>query len=437
MKNAPIRIPSTIAPAYCAGFGNEFSSEAISGALPGHNSPQTVPFGLYAEQLSGTAFTVPRHESRRSWLYRIRPSALHPQFSRIDNGDLCGPMTAPTPNRLRWDPVPIPAAPTDFIDGLLTIGATGAPERPAGATMHIYRANRSMQRIFFDADGELLFIPEQGSVRIATEFGLLDLGPGEIAVIPRGIKLRVELAGGPVRGYLCENHGAFFRLPALGAIGSNGLANPRDFLAPTAYFEDRDEPTELVQKFQGRLWSTKLGHSPLDVVAWHGTHVPYKYDLAKFNTMGSVSFDHPDPSLGTVLTSPTNTPGLANVDFVIFPSRWQVAEDTFRPPWFHRNYMNEYMGLIRGTYDAKATGFLPGGASLHSCMNAHGPDADTARRARFATLEPEKPADTLAFMLETSGVICPSQSAMRLNQLQRDYDSCWDGLEKSFTYAAS
>jgi homogentisate 1,2-dioxygenase len=289
-----------------------------------------------------------------------------------------------------------------------------------------------MRRIFFDADAELLLIPEAGGLRLATEFGLLDLGPGEIAVIPRGIKMRVELADGPVRGYACENHGAPFRLPGLGPIGANGLANPRDFFTPTAWFEERDEPTELVQKFQGSLWSTKLGHSPLDVVAWHGNHVPYKYDLAKFNAMGSVSFDHPDPSLGTVLTSPTNTPGLANVDFVIFPARWQVAEDTFRPPWFHRNYMNEYMGLIRGTYDAKATGFLPGGGSLHSRMSAHGPDAETTRRALAADLRPERAADTLAFMLETSNVICPSQNAMRLQQLQRDYDSCWNGLEKTF-----
>jgi homogentisate 1,2-dioxygenase len=425
-------------PRYSAGFGNEFSSEAITGALPaGRNSPQRAPYGLYAEQLSGTAFTVPRHESRRSWLYRMHPSAVHPQFRRIDNGTLAGPLSLPTPNRLRWDPLPMPSVPTDFISGLLTIGATRDPESPSGAAVHIYRATRSMQRIFFDADGELLIIPEHGGLRLATEFGLLEIAPGEIAVIPRGIKMRVELLDGAVRGYLCENHGAPFRLPCLGPIGANGLANPRDFLTPTAWFEERDEPTELVQKFQGGLWATRLGHSPLDVVAWHGTHVPYKYDLTRFNALGTVSFDHPDPSLGTVLTSPTNAPGLANVDFVIFPSRWQVAENTFRPPWFHRNCMNEYMGLVRGTYDAKATGFLPGGGSLHNCMSAHGPDAETTRRALAADLKPEKPADTLAFMLETSAVIRPSQSAMRLDQLQRDYDSCWNGLEKSFTHAGS
>jgi homogentisate 1,2-dioxygenase len=267
---------------------------------------------------------------------------------------------------------------------------------------------------------------------VSTEFGPLTIAPGEIAVVPRGVKMRVELPDGPVRGYVCENHGACFRLPGLGPIGANGLANPRDFFAPDAWFEDRDQPTELIQKFGGNLWATRLGHSPLDVVAWHGNHVPYRYDLARFNAMGSVSFDHPDPSLGTVLTSPTDTAGLANVDFVIFPARWQVAEDTFRPPWFHRNYMNEYMGLIRGAYDAKAAGFLPGGGSLHSCMNAHGPDAETTRRALAAPLKPEKPADTLAFMLEAGAVICPTQRALQLPELQADYDSCWRGFDKTF-----
>ncbi len=429
-----MRNPGT--PSYMAGFGNEFSSEAVPGALPaGRNSPQRAPHGLYAEQISGTAFTVPRHESRRSWMYRIRPSAAHPAFRRIDNGDLGGPFEDPVPNRLRWNPLPLPAAqgPRDFIAGLFTIGAARCPEVPGGAAIHIYRADESMRRIFFDADGELLLIPESGELRLATEFGLLHVAPGEIAVVPRGIKFRVELMGGPARGYVCENHGAPLRLPGLGPIGANGLANPRDFLAPTAWFEERDEATLLVQKFGGNLWSTCLDHSPLDVVAWHGTHVPYKYDLARFNAMGTVSFDHPDPCIGTVLTSPTNSPGLANVDFVIFPSRWQVAEDTFRPPWFHRNCMSEYMGLIRGVYDAKATGFQPGGGSLHNCMSAHGPDAQTTRRALSARLEPEKPAETLAFMLETSAMICPSRRALQAEQLQRDYDACWDGLTKTFT----
>jgi homogentisate 1,2-dioxygenase len=433
LSSAPTAASARDTPRYLAGFGNEFSSEAIAGALPGgRNSPQRAPFGLYAEQLSGTAFTVPRHESRRSWLYRIRPAALHREFVRIDNGSLGGPLDAATPNRLRWDPLPLPSGPTDFVDGLFTIGGTQPAAAAAGTSLHVYRANQSMRRIFFNADGELLLIPEQGGLRLATEFGLLDLLPGEIAVIPRGIRLRVELPDGPARGYVCENHGAPFRLPELGPIGANGLANPRDFHTPTAWFEEHEQPTVLLQKFQGNLWATTLGHSPLDVVAWHGNHVPYKYDLAAFNALGSVSFDHPDPSLGTVLTSPSPTAGVANVDFVIFPARWQVAEDTFRPPWFHRNCMNEYMGLVRGTYDAKAGGFLPGGGSLHSRMSAHGPDAESTRRALEAELRPEKPPATLAFMFETSDVIRPSHNAMHLEQLQRDYDLCWDGLDKTF-----
>lgn len=418
---------------YLSGFGNELASEALVGALPqGQNSPQRSPLGLYTEQLSGTAFTLPRAQMRRSWLYRIRPSAVHPAFGRIGNGMLAGPLTMATPNRLRWDPLPMPSEPTDFLSGIVTIGSTAPSDFPKGASIHIYRANRSMQRVFFNADGEILFVPQLGAMRLATEFGLLQVGPGEIAVIPRGIKFRVELLDGPVSGYLCENHGASLQIPDLGPIGANGLASPRDFLMPVAWFEESDTPVELVQKFQGGLWSTQLSHSPLDVVAWHGNHLPYKYDLARFNSLGSVSFDHPDPSLGTVLTSPSNTPGLANLDFVIFPPRWQVAEHSFRPPWFHRNFMNEYMGLIRGTYDAKSAGFLPGGGSLHSCMNAHGPDAETTRRAMQADLKPEKITDGLSFMFETRMIIRPSQAAMGLAQLQTDYDACWSDLRKMF-----
>ncbi|MDP9065836.1 MAG: homogentisate 1,2-dioxygenase, partial [Pseudomonadota bacterium] len=322
--NGASTLPAASVLGYAAGFGNEFSSEALPGALPvGRNSPQRAPLGLYTEQLSGTAFTVPRHESRRSWLYRIRPSALHGPFIRMAHGTLGGTMSPATPNRLRWDPLPMPDDPVDFLNGLVTIGATCDSDQPSGASIHLYCANRSMKRVFFNADGELLIVPQHGVLRLATELGLLDVGPGEIAVVPRGLKLRVELNDEPVRGYVCENHGAAFRLPALGAIGANGLANARDFLTPHAWFEDRDEPTVLVQKFQGSLWCTTLAHSPLDVVAWHGNHVPYKYDLAYFNAIGSVGFDHPDPSLGTVLTSPTNCAGLANVDFVVFGSRWQ------------------------------------------------------------------------------------------------------------------
>lgn len=420
--------------AYLSGFGNEFASEAIPGALPrGQNSPQRVPFGLHAEQFSATAFTVPRGEARRTWLYRIVPSARHSRFQPIDQRLFAGPLARPNPNRMRWDPIPIPDQPTDFLAGLITMGANSEATAPAGVSLHLYVANRSMRRAFFDADGELLLVPQAGRLRLVTECGRLDVAPGEIAIMPRGMKFRVDLHDPSARGYVCENHGAALRLPDLGPIGSNGLANPRDFLAPQAWFEDRAEPVELVQKFQGTLWSTTLARSPFDVVAWHGNAVPCKYDLSLFNTIGTVSFDHPDPSIFTVLTSPTPTPGVANVDFVIFPPRWMVAEHTFRPPWFHRNVMNECMGLVHGEYDAKAGGFSPGGMSLHACMSAHGPDAPTTERATASDLAPHKIDNTLAFMFETSLVIRPSEFALTCPQFQKDYDLCWNDLKASFT----
>ncbi|WP_374442767.1 homogentisate 1,2-dioxygenase [Pseudomonas panipatensis] len=419
--------------AYQSGFNNQFSSEALPGALPsGRNSPQQAPYGLYAEQLSGTAFTVPRSEARRTWLYRIKPSANHPAFQRLER-QIRGRDTGPvTPNRLRWDPQPIPAEATDFLDGLLTVAATADAEQASGISVHLYCANASMQRVFFNADGEWLIVPQQGRLRLATELGLLDIEPQEIAVIPRGMKFRVELLDSSARGYICENHGAALRLPDLGPIGSNGLANPRDFLVPLAHYEERDEPVQLVQKFLGELWACELDHSPLDVVAWHGNHVPYKYDLRLFNTLGTVSYDHPDPSIFTVLTSPSDTQGMANVDFVIFPPRWMVAESTFRPPWFHRNLMNEFMGLIHGAYDAKAEGFAPGGASLHNCMSAHGPDNASTVQAIAAELKPQKIDHTMAFMFETGRVLRPSRYALECPQLQRDYDACWSGMAKTF-----
>jgi homogentisate 1,2-dioxygenase len=396
---------------YQSGFGNEFSSEALSGALPvGQNSPQKAPYGLYTELFSGTAFTMPRSEARRTWLYRIQPSANHPAFVKLDRQLAGGPLGEVTPNRLRWNPLDIPSEPTDFIDGLVNMAANSGAEKPAGISIYSYRANRSMERVFFNADGELLLVPEQGRLRIATELGVLELEPLEIAVLPRGLKFRVELLDPQARGYIAENHGAPLRLPDLGPIGSNGLANARDFLTPVAHYD----------------------HSPLNVVAWHGNNVPYKYDLRRFNTIGTVSFDHPDPSIFTVLTSPTSVHGLANLDFVIFPPRWMVAEKTFRPPWFHRNLMNEFMGLIQGAYDAKAEGFVPGGASLHSCMSAHGPDGETCTKAINAELAPAKIDNTMAFMFETSQVLRPSRFALDCPQLQTNYDACWASLPATF-----
>lgn len=417
---------------YQTGFGNEFATEALPGALPvGQNSPQQAPFGLYAEQLSGTAFTAPRTANRRSWLYRIRPSVLHKPFKQVSNNLLrSAPFNElpPTPNQLRWDPLPLPTERTDFVDGLTTIAGND------GIGIHIYAANWSMQdRFFYNADGELLIVPELGGLRVHTELGILEVAPKEICVIPRGVKFRVELLGSQARGYVCENYGTQFKLPDLGPIGANGLANPRDFQTPVAAYEDREGDFKLIAKFGGNLWEAEIGHSPLDVVAWHGNYAPYKYDLTRFNTINTVSFDHPDPSIFTVLTSPTDTVGTANCDFVIFPARWMVAEHTFRPPYFHRNVMSEYMGLICGVYDAKEKGFAPGGGSLHNCMSAHGPDADTFEKASAADLTPQRYENTLAFMFESRAVICPTKFAMETPALQRDYFECWQGLKKHFS----
>ena len=419
---------------YQSGFANDFATEALAGALPeGRNSPQRAPYGLYAEQLSGTAFTAPRHANRRSWLYRIRPAAVHQPFEAMpDRGRWLGRFDdVPTPpNPLRWDPLPLPSAdtPTDFVDGMVSMAGN------AHCGIHLFAANRSMTvRYFYDADGELLIVPQQGRLTLATELGVLDVEPQEIVVVPRGVRFQVRLPDGAARGYVCENFGAPFKLPDLGVIGSNGLANPRDFRTPIAAYEEREGDFELVAKFNGRLWRAAIGHSPLDVVAWHGNCAPYKYDLRRFNTIGSISYDHPDPSIFLVLQSPSDTPGVDSIDFVIFPPRVLTMQDTFRPPWFHRNVASEFMGLIHGAYDAKAEGFAPGGASLHNSMTGHGPDAETfAKASAIDTTRPDYITDTMAFMFETPSVMHTTRYALETAQLQHEYWRCWSGLQRHF-----
>jgi homogentisate 1,2-dioxygenase len=422
---------------YQSGFGNEFATEAVAGTLPiGRNSPQRVAHGLYAEQLSGTAFTAPRHANRRSWLYRIRPAAMHGTFepfvqAAFHNAFGDGPVT---PDQLRWSPLPLPERPTDFVEGLFTMAGNGSPAAQHGVGIHLYTANRDMQgRWCYDADGELLIVPQQGRLHIETELGVLGVEPQEIVVIPRGMRFRVALPDGVARGYVCENFGALLKLPDLGPLGSNGLANPRDFLVPLAAYEDVEGEFELIAKFQGHLWRASIGHSPCDVVGWHGNYAPCKYDLRRFNTIGSISYDHPDPSIFLVLHSAGEQEGVSNMDFVIFPPRILAAQDTFRPPWFHRNVASEFMGLIHGAYDAKAEGFAPGGCSLHNSFTGHGPDAATFDKASGAdTTKPDYIKDTMAFMFETRAVIRPTAQALAAAHRQRDYQACWTGLRKHF-----
>lgn len=425
---------------YMSGFGNEFATESLDGALPiGQNSPQKAPYGLYPEQLTGAPFTAPRATNKRSWLYKIRPSVSQPPFQQIaiESDMRSSPFNEeqPTPNQLRWDPVAIPDNDVDFIDGIITIAGNGDSHSWSGLGVHLYACNASMKdtkRFFYNADGELLFVPQQGAVTFRTEMGVIKAEPNEIVVIPRGVKFAMDVEG-PTRGYICENYGQPFTIPDRGPIGANGLANERDFLTPVASYEDEEGDFQMVAKFAGKLWKTELGFSPLDVVAWHGNYAPYKYDLTRFNVINTVSYDHPDPSIFTVLTSPSSPCGTANIDFALFSPRWMVAENTFRPPYFHRNLMSEFMGMIDGVYDGKESGgFAPGGCSLHNCMSGHGPDAGTFKKASEAKLEPHYLDSGLAFMFESRYIMCPTKAAMSNKALQQDYNEVWEDMPKMF-----
>ena len=428
-----------MATAYMSGFGNSFETEALEGALPvGRNSPQKCNYGLYAEQLSGSPFTAPQASNQRSWLYRVRPTVRHAgKFGKIGKGYW---RTAPTREdselpigAMRWSPVPIPDEKLTFVSGLRTITTAGDADTHAGMAAHLVFITQSMKREhIFNGDGEFLIVAQQGKLRFRTEFGVIEIEPGEICVIPRGVIFRVELVDGPARAYVCENYGGGFILPDRGPIGANCLANPRDFLAPVAAYEDVDGPHTLYVKWGGELFTTQTDYSPLDVVAWHGNYYPYKYDLRRFSPVGAIMFDHPDPSIFTVLTSPSETPGTANIDFVIFPERWMVAENTFRPPWYHRNIMSEFMGLVFGVYDAKPEGFVPGGFSLHNQMLPHGPDVDAFEHASNVDLKPTKLSNTLAFMFETRFRQRVTKYAAETPALQEDYIDCWAGLKKHF-----
>lgn len=422
---------------YQSGFGNEHETEALPGALPrGQFSPQRCPYKLYAEQISSTAFTAPRAHNRRTWTYRLRPSVAMGQFEPVrHSGWQTAPLaeSLPSPCPMRWDPLPELETERDFLEGIQTMAVNGVAKSQHGLGIHLYCANKPMgNKVFYNADGELLLVPQRGRLLAVTELGQLEVSPGEILVIPRGIKFRIDPIEDSIRGYLCENYGAALELPERGPVGANGYANDRDFQYPVACFEDSVQPHTLITKFCGGFFEAPMNHSPFDVVAWTGNSAPYKYDLSRFNVMNTVSFDHPDPSIFTVLTSPSDTQGWANLDFVIFPPRWMVAENTFRPPWYHRNVMSECMGLIQGVYDAKERGFLPGGLSLHNAMTPHGPEAEVFDKASTAELAPQKYQDTLAFMFESRYPIEPTAFALNSPQRQHDYDKCWAGLSKLF-----
>lgn len=424
---------------YMPGFGNDFETEALPGALPqGQNSPQKCPYGLYAEQLSGTAFTAPRGRNERSWCYRIRPSVRH--VGRFEPFELPHWKTAPhvlpgvaSLGQYRWNPVPHGGADLTWITGMHTVTTAGDVNVQSGMASHIYLVTRSMvDEYFYSADGELLVVPQEGRLRFCTELGVIDVAPGEIAILPRGLVYRVEVLEGPCRGFVCENYGQKFNLPNRGPIGANCMANPRDFKTPVAAFEDRDAPSTVTLKWCGQFHRSTIGHSPLDVVAWHGNYAPWKYDLSTYSPVGAILFDHPDPSIFTVLTAESEIPGTANIDFVLFRERWLVAEHSFRPPWYHKNVMSELMGNIYGQYDAKPDGFAPGAMSLHNCMLPHGPDVQAFEGASNSELKPEKLDGTMSFMFETRFPQHLTQWAASEAPMQPDYADCWNGLDKKF-----
>ncbi|WP_435230125.1 homogentisate 1,2-dioxygenase [Pseudopelagicola sp. nBUS_20] len=435
------KAPSLAGPheGYMPGFGNDYETEALPGALPqSANSPQKCNYGLYGEQLSGTAFTAPGHQNERTWCYRIRPSVKHsrhyqkielPHWQSAPNVDL----DVTSLGQYRWDPLPHAKDNLTWITGMRTMTTAGDVNTQIGMASHIYLLTSSMvDEYFFSADSELLVVPQEGILRFSTELGIIDLEPKEIAIIPRGLIYRVEILEGPARGFVCENYGQKFELPSRGPIGANCMANPRDFKAPVAAYEDREVPSTVTVKWCGQFHKTQIGQSPLDVVAWHGNYAPVKYDLRTYCPVGAILFDHPDPSIFTVLTASSSQPGTANIDFVLFRERWVVAEDTFRPPWYHKNIMSELMGNIYGQYDAKPQGFVPGGLSLHNMMLPHGPDRDAFENASNANLGPDKLNNTMSFMFETRFPQHLTKFAAAEAPLQDNYVDCWSGIEKKF-----
>lgn len=430
-------------------FGDGYQSEALEGAVPEkYNSPQLAPHGLYAEQLSGTPFTKGRRVLERTWLYKIQPSAGHQRaaYRPVSNPSAFPMLLKPkhaTPAQKRWPPVPLPAdsQQIDWVHGMVCTAGAGSEETKAGIRIYHYAANISMgNSSFCSSDGDILILPEKGELDVVTEMGRMQVRPGEVCCIQRGIKYKVDIVDGKaVRGYACETFEGAFHPPDLGPMGTNGLANPRDFMRPSAWYEDKQCDWMHYQKFLGEMFELPQSRSPFDTVGWHGNYIPWKYDLARFCAINSVTYDHVDPSSFTVVTSQTGgrEPGTASCDFVIFPPRWMVQEGTFRPPYYHRNCMSEYMGNISGQYEAKAQGFVPGAATLHSCMAGHGPDVQGFEGAiKIDTTKPMHLGfDNLAFMFESAYILRLTDYAVTTNPAEADYWKVWQGFRKMFMQA--
>jgi len=421
------------------GFGNVHQSEDLPDALPrDQNSPRRVAYGLYAEQVNGSGFVAPRHENRRSWLYRVRPSADQSPAVALPQGFLAGDFLAepPEPNLAGWAPLPLPTVATDFVDGLATLGGAGSARLRRGYAVHVYAANRGMEdRCFGNADGDLLILPEQGALTLLTELGPLEVAPGQVALVPRGIRFSVLVSVGGARGYVAESFGRPFGLPDRGPVGANGLADARHFRAPSAWHEDRVSlGYRVTAKLAGRLFESTQDHSPFDVAAWQGNHVPTVYDLDAFSPVGNARFDHGDPSIHTVLSAPMDEQGAHTLDLVAFVARWDVTEHTFRPPYFHRNVTTELNGIVR---DAVVPGspFVPGCFFLTPSLVPHGVVAASVERhlAEAAAESPRRSSESsLWFQFETALPFVPTPWARDAAHRIADWPLVWGAYRKHF-----
>ncbi|GLI78307.1 hypothetical protein PoHVEF18_006618 [Penicillium ochrochloron] len=395
---------------YLNGFNGYHQSEAAEGVIPlVINIPQKSKYGLHTERISGSSFTAPRKDSKQTWLYRLLPSTCHEDFSLLENHpfnlkNVLNSKYQYSPNRSTWAPAQI-AKEADFLTGLQLIGGAGNPTMKEGLAYYAFTAGKSMpsNQAFYSADGDFLLAPQKGTLDIRTEMGYLRVRSNEICVVPRGIRFHVSLPAGPVRGFALELFEGHFELPELGPIGSTGLANIRDFEIPTASFDNSNVDTEIIAKFAGQVHRTVHRGSIFNVAGWSGTYYPFKYDLGKFNTIGSVSYDHTDPSIFTVLTAPSSVPGEAVVDVAVFGPRWLVMEKSYRPPYFHRNTMSEFAFVIKGGFDVTPLPpQLEGLFLLSNTMCAHGADPESWKQATEKELVPEKiPPGNLGMMFES------------------------------------
>ncbi|KAH9884385.1 homogentisate 1,2-dioxygenase [Xylariomycetidae sp. FL2044] len=433
---------------YQIGFGNRFATEAIPGVLPqACNTPQRCKYDLISEQLNGTPFISPRATLLHAWFYRIHPSVKHRPLKRLPKNEDLEAVFSPlnpdvefTPQDLGWDKFPHPKGADavdmiDFIDGLKTIGGHGDPTLKEGLAVHMYMANTSMpNRAFCNNDGDMLIIPQEGRLDIQTEFGRLMVRPGELVVVQAGMRFTVGLPDGPSRGYIQEIFGSHYELPELGPVGSNGMAQPRDFEIPVASFDVDLSPWTVVVKLAGALFAYEQDHTPYDVVGWHGNYAPYKYAMEKFISSATVDRDQSDPSIYCVLTARSKIPGVSLSDFLVFTPKWCSTRNTFRPPYYHRNVATEIMGMPYGTWHGSATMLEPGGLTYEPSYMPHGESYERWKEATGADLQPARVGEgAMAFMMHISGHVSLTQYALqRCTTLQPIQADMWQDFKGGF-----